>query len=373
MSSFRPALTVVLATSLLCACDGALSPQTAPQGASTIQLLSSLPVAYPANDVASANGFVYLTEQPHRLTIPGRSTLEDTGSLHLIRVAESRQLITESTLSVPGYPYGVVVNGHLAYLISSRAITTAAKRFERWIGFNVPGALIVVDVADPSSPDVVGTVPLPEEPALAVVSDGGLAFATDTKIYVMDMTDPSRPTLGTAIDGCASLVSDAPLGGMAVDGTRLYVACGEAIFSTELAGSATAPLVRRHMGQDGSYRTLAVVDGRVYATYSRGAARGIIGWTVSESGQLQETSAWDGSRQLESNLRNSRLAGGDGRLALIAAWDGLLVFDVETNPLRLVGRYAFEAAGLGESHVVRGGPGELLVLYDRQLYLLTNP
>ena len=104
------------------------------------------------------------------------------------------------SVDTPGYAYGVAVSGTHAYVAND------------YFG------LQVIDITNPTSPQIVGSVDTPVS-ALAVAVSGTHAYVADytSGLQVIDITNPASPQIVGSVDTPGSAY------GVAVSGTYAYV------------------------------------------------------------------------------------------------------------------------------------------------------
>ena len=104
-----------------------------------------------------------------------------------------------------------------------------------------PAGLIVVDVATPPAPAVVGILSLGADPVQAVVTPGGAPRERATfagllsqmaGLQVVDLSDPSRPVVTSTIE------TTEPARGVAAWQRTVYVAAGDAVTAWEVSDLA---------------------------------------------------------------------------------------------------------------------------------------
>jgi len=110
-------------------------------------------------------------------------------------------------IETPGGAVGLAVSGDYAYVTDEKHIPDS-------------GGLRVIDIADPGSPVLVGSVDTPGRPHSVVVSDG-LAYVADSELglQVFDVTDPTAP----ALIGSQDLDPPAGASALAISGHHAYV------------------------------------------------------------------------------------------------------------------------------------------------------
>jgi len=129
------------------------------------QHVATVPASLYTHDVCVSGGYAYLADA-YYLSIVDIST---PGSAHVVGQTDLNELVT---------PTGVDVEGTLAYV--------AGGVF----------GLYVVDIADPTDPTLIGSIPLPFEVRNLVVR-AGTAYLTDEggMIQIVDVSHPSAPRL----------------------------------------------------------------------------------------------------------------------------------------------------------------------------------
>jgi hypothetical protein len=132
------------------------------------------------------------------VTFPGGTSTSEVASL---RVQQPVQISFVGKCSVAGYGSAVTLSGHYAFLASGEK------------------GLQVIDVSDPTSPQLAGGYDTPGNAHDALVS-GNHAFVADgwEGLKVIDISDPTSPQLAGGYDRLL------PALGIAVDGDNAYVA-----------------------------------------------------------------------------------------------------------------------------------------------------
>jgi hypothetical protein len=138
-----------------------------------------------------------------RLLLPSLALLGVAlaGSAH-----DAAALITRGALDIP-LAEKVAVVGDRAYVVTQGLFPVLAAR------------LVVVDVADPEAPRILGELDLgfPEAQDLAVAGGYAYVAAGFEGFYVFDVSDPSAPRQVAALE-------ETPAGAVWVEGTRAYLA-----------------------------------------------------------------------------------------------------------------------------------------------------
>jgi hypothetical protein len=253
-------------------------------GAYSHEARFDLPAATAGNSVVNANGLLYIADYNTGLRIVDELTLETVGRV------EHRDDTPE--FGMIAALEDIAVAGDYAYIAD-------------W--FN---ALVVVDVSNPASPEVVGKIDLPDEyPSAVAVAENRVYLAESTNtsfLHVFDATDPRAPvkrgslpvshawslaTKGTLVfvadqssaDGDTSglLIVDAAdaaapvlLGqynqdcdsatGVSIDGDVAAVACNRALHLVDISDPAAPTRLSRHVLPVGDVTAVALSEGKAY-------------------------------------------------------------------------------------------------------------
>ena len=194
-----------------------------------------------------------------RVTLPGGSNLKVDGSFAYVTAgAAGLQIIDISTptaprivgvLDTPGTAMSVDVAGNTAYVADDTAV-------------------LVVNVADRTRPAVVSTV---VTPATALTVGGARVYAIGgLKLKVIDVATPSAPVIRstTTAYGAQAVQVIGTSAFLATPGLNHFDTSG-GVYLLDVANPAAPRLVKQII-VPGTTRSLAAVDGRIYAGDSAG-------------------------------------------------------------------------------------------------------
>jgi len=121
----------------------------------------------------------------------------------------------------------VALQGSLAYVA------------ETWPGGNPASGFQVIDISNPASPIILGTLAAPLSFATDVRVSGSFAYVADAHgLYVIDVSNPGSPTI------VGTLNTPKPGRGLAVSGSYVYFCAGDAgLFLIDISNPATPILV----------------------------------------------------------------------------------------------------------------------------------
>jgi hypothetical protein len=156
----------------------------------------------------------------------------------------------------------------LGYLGDGSGHVVVQREGTAYVGFG--RQLAVLDVADPRAPARVGFAVFPEA-VLDVTVSGTYAYVATGRggLYVVDLSDPSRPT-SLQVQPAASFVD-----GVIAQGGRLYVSDG--VLRVLDLSEPASPRVSSELGSPDPARPLgrlaAVADGRAFTLFYGGSDR----------------------------------------------------------------------------------------------------
>jgi hypothetical protein len=155
----------------------------------------------PVRTVAISKGTALVGDNRNRISVIDIEDPERPSIPHIIEVAE------------PGYIGPIVVAGDLAYT-------------------GTPNGLSILDFANPRSPQVLGSVPIPDGVVGTAVSDRlayvntdrGFPLVEGHRLFVVDISDPEKPRIISSISSTSGFA-----GGVAESDGVAYVATGNGL------------------------------------------------------------------------------------------------------------------------------------------------
>ncbi len=185
------------------------------------------------------------------------------------------------------------------------------------------GPPLLVDVSDPENPGDVATVDIiPPAVAVAMVPEGFCAIAADGGLSVVLLADPYSPELVGSCDTGVTAES------CTIDGNYLYVAAGvDGVVVADLS-DPTQPVTVRLIDTDGFAARVAVADGHAYV------ADGDAGLTVID---VSDPTTATVVGRLDTDGTALGVAVSDFRAFVADDAGGFLIVDVSepTNPRQL--------------------------------------
>jgi hypothetical protein len=151
------------------------------------------------------------------------------------------------------------------------------------------GSFQVIDISDPSAPTVVGTAGFPIISAAGVAVSGSYAYVTDPSGYdpdftqsgqlrIIDISNPASPTLVGSVHSTGGKVfSSSPLSGVAVSGDYVYIACPDGNDPLMGPGSLQVVDVSRPTGPS-TVATVPVPEFPCYSVAISGPYAYVTGW-----------------------------------------------------------------------------------------------
>ena len=231
-------------------------------------------------------------------------------------------------LAPQGIVQGVFVQGSLAYVPVSRGTPYATR-----------GSLQIVDVSNPASPQLVGQVS--GRSFFDVVVSGTTAYAAGTGLRLFDVSTPATPVARgvVAVPG-GSVLS------VALSGTTVYLASGNAGLAVVNAANPAAPTLTSTLALGGFATRVAVVGTRAYLSVND---VGLVVVDVSNPAAPVELGRF---AIASSQVRSVAVS---GTTAVVGRDDGVVVLDV-SNPAAITqrGTLGFGVNGSGQSVVLAG-------------------
>ncbi len=210
-----------------------------------------------AGEIPPVSGKVEAVVGSHAYTVyQGSSTM--SGGLRVLDVSDPSAPVQVGTLGLVGWSYHLVVDGDRAYLLSgygsshltvvditrpSRPVELALDPATPWLGWSLatldgrlllgapgpaegPDEVLVLDVADPMRPRVLGRFEgIPRSPAEIAILGQRAYIAAGDGLVILDLADPGTPTVdGTYRPEALPLPDES----VSVRDRYAYVAAGEA-------------------------------------------------------------------------------------------------------------------------------------------------
>lgn len=128
-----------------------------------------------------------------------------------------------------------------------------------YVGDDAP-SLNLYSIADPSSPQLVSTLPLAARPEEIIqLSAGTLVVAAENAgVRVIDVNDPNAPMV------VSSIATPSAARSLDLLGTHLYVGCAQGVQVLDISNSAAPVLVGQSEGSSESIESLIAVDGNLF-------------------------------------------------------------------------------------------------------------
>jgi hypothetical protein len=173
--------------------------------------VSVVPVPETARAIQARSGYAYVTA--------------DNAGFFVMDVSDPAAVTVEGSVEMPGFSYGVALDGNHAYLANSEyglkiiniadpsapTLISSLKTPDNAYGVAVGGnhayiadgesGLQIVDVSDPASPAIVGNLVLGGF-VNSVALSGNVAYVTDEDfgLHKVDISDPTHPVLVASFD-----------------------------------------------------------------------------------------------------------------------------------------------------------------------------
>jgi hypothetical protein len=222
--------------------DVTVSGDHAYVGGTSSRVLQAIDVRNSEN--APIVGSLTLPDEPYGLALTATHAVvaDRTAGLQIVDVTDPGTPHVVAALNL-FWSIGVAVSGRFAYVTA---------------GYG-PRSLVVVDLADPLRPQIVGQLTMPDW-SMGVAVAGNYAYVADSYggLAVVDVTDPRQPLL---VGGVAMLFATA----VAVSGTHAYVTDTYGIqvvdvadpLHPEIVGATDTPAARVAVAGPYAYATTA--------------------------------------------------------------------------------------------------------------------
>ena len=281
-----------------------------------------------------------------------------------------------------GLVTGLAIDGGRAVAITSGADNAGG------LTAGTPGRLVVLDVADPATPTIVGTVPLPGVfgNRTAVALRGGIAFVvrtftatlpedgsltTHTGLSMIDIRQPDAPRIVVddivppPLEVTDVVVIGDVLAVTVASGTDDSVGIITSLLLYRQAGDAPPTLLTEH--ENPAWRVLAREAGPAPRAIVYGQGSGGLALDISNPSEPREVRRWDGSTWCHDCLR--LLVGEGGAVSMVSpgGFGGGYIASVGAGgqvatALSLLVRPAGGAAVVGEHVVFADVGGDVRVL-----------